>query len=445
MEPTVVFCTTCKGRAQHLKQTLPMNLVDNESYPKAKFVILDYDSRDDLANYLSVCQRGAIDSGKLAVYKFPIPTGFKMAHAKNLAHRLGLLEGADVLVNLDADNFTGRHFAGYVADNFSRANGGIFLWANRNQPVEVRFPKGCSGRIIESPAAFLKAGGYDEAKYNTWGPDDKDFNFRLKRLGYAPREIDRKYLDVVLHNDKMRFGEYPHVQAEIEQDFEGFQQVDENATIANFGQFGRGVVFKNFGADPIEMGPLPTRIFGIGMHKTGTTSLHHALQVLGYDSGHWPSAHWAKAIWEEMQHGRSLTVEKSYALCDLPITLLYEQLDKAYPGSKFILTTRKENRWLNSVRAHWDPAYNPFREQWDTDPFTHKVHTLLYGRRKFDDKVMLARFRRHNAEVLEYFKNRPDDLLVMDMDAGAGWPQLCGFLKQSIPGVPYPVQFVTAK
>ena len=56
---------------------------------------------------------------------------------------------------------------------------------------------------------------------------------------------------------------------------------------------------------------------------------------------------------------------------------------------------------------------------------------------------MMARFRRHNAEVLEYFKNRPDDLLVMDMDAGAGWPQLCGFLKKSIPGVPYPVQFVT--
>ena len=39
-----------------------------------------------------------------------------MAHAKNMAHRLGIIEGADILCNLDADNFTGPGFASYIAE-----------------------------------------------------------------------------------------------------------------------------------------------------------------------------------------------------------------------------------------------------------------------------------------------------------------------------------------
>jgi hypothetical protein len=139
----------------------------------------------------------------------------------------------------------------------------------------------------------------------------------------------------------------------------------------------------------------------------------------------------------------SPTLERSYALCDLPIPILFRELDAAYPGSKFILTTRNEDRWLTSVKNHWDPDRNKFRAGWDSDPFTHKVHKLLYGQKGFNADLFRARFRRHNAEVLAHFKNRPDDLLVMDMDEGAGWPQLCAFLKRAIPSVPYPERFQT--
>jgi hypothetical protein len=41
--------------------------------------------------------------------------------------------------------------------------------------------------------------------------------------------------------------------------------------------------------------------------------------------------------------------------------------------------------------------------------------------------------------VVKYFINRPDDLLVMKMDNGAGWWELCNFLGKPIPNnVPYP-------
>ena len=59
---------------------------------------------------------------------------------------------------------------------------------------------------------------------------------------------------------------------------------------------------------------------------------------------------------------------------------------------------------------------------------------------------MLARYHDHNRDVLDYFKDRPGDLLVMDMSKGAGWPELCGFLSKNglikdftpIPSIPYP-------
>jgi hypothetical protein len=461
-QPTIIFCTTCKGRAQHIEQTLPKNLADNAGYPNCKFVVLDYNSPDHLQDYLrSEVFKPLIDSGRLVVYKFTESGPFRMAHAKNMAHRLGIIEGGEILVNLDADNFTGPNFADYIAEKFARfwdSNikmnqasivPGTFLWANRNQPSHLRYPKGCNGRIVVESSAFLKAGGYDETKYSTWGPDDKDFHFRLRRLGYLGAEISRVYLDVVLHSDKMRFKDYPHVCVEMED--EEFQQVCDVSTIANSGKFGCGLVYRNpapyeghWAAHRVELEPLPTRIFGIGMHKTATTSLYEALKILGVDAAHWENAHWAKAIWNEMEaEGQSATLERHYALLDLPITLLFKELDRAYPGSKFILTVRDEIRWLQSVQKHWSPDHNPHRGNWGADPFTNKVHKLLYGQKDFDALLFLARFRRHNAEVMEYFRDRPADLLVMDMDAGAGWAELCGFLGWSIPSVAYPVALAT--
>jgi Sulfotransferase domain len=470
--PSIAFCITCKGRAQHIEKTLPQNLADNALYPNCKFILLDYNSHDHLLEYLKAHHQDSIASGRLVVYSYREPTPFRVAHAKNMAHRLGILEGAEILCNLDADNFTRPGFAQFIAEQFTNAGsyknagpdvpGGpnverwkaedIFLWARMIQHTPDRLPRGINGRLAVRAHQWLNVGGYDE-RFAVWSPDDKDFNLRLRRMGYVPREIDRRFLDCLLHNDKLRFKHHStHEDCEDIQD----ETIDSSdITLVNYGKIGLGIVFKNFGEKPTELQELPTRIFGIGMHKTATTSLHHALKILGYDSAHWQSAHWAKQIWDEMTTwGRSRTLERHYALCDLPIPLLYKQLDQAYPGSKFILTLRDEQRWLRSVQNHWNHKSNRSRASWSTDPFSHKVHKLLYGQKGFDADIFLARYRRHNAEVLEYFKDRPDDLLIMDMDnpqpaaalptrPRAGWPELCGFLKRPIPDVEYPRAYVT--
>jgi len=265
----------------------------------------------------------------------------------------------------------------------------------------------------------------------------------LQRLGFRPIEIDRQYLRAIPHSDGVRFREYPHAQRNV---YEYEQKVTEcTNTIANWGRVGCGTVYRNFNFDrPIEIHPIPTRIFGIGLHKTATNSLHKALGILGIDSAHWGSAKRARAIWTEMKEcGRSATIEGHHASNDLPIGLLYRELDMAYPGSKFILTVRDESRWLASVENHWKYDRNPYRHTWDTDCFTHQMHKMLYGCRWPGRETFINRYRRHLAEVVQYFRNRPGDLLVLNPDAGEGWTELCRFLSMPAPSIPYPVEFVT--
>lgn len=428
----IVFCSTVKNRSAHLALTLPKNLEGN---PKSKFIVLDYGSDESLPE---------IKSDRVSIYRYEAPS-FKMAHAKNMSHRLGMLEGADVLVNLDADNYLGDGFEDFVEGWFEEAALSkfapkpIFLWSGLVKGLGRKF-RGVSGRIAVTPAAFIKAGGYDE-KYDTWAPDDKDFNARLCCLGYRPVQIDREYLEAIPHGHGMRFQEYPHAREAAdgeEQELPPFK-----SAVVNGGKIGCGFLTGTDGSN-VDLKPIPTRIFGIGMHKTATTSLHTALKILGYESEHWGANGWARKVWDEMRAaGVSPSLERFYAASDLPISLLYRELDKAYPGSKFILTIREEFDWLRSVRNHFSYRFNPYRWEWDRYPFSNRIHQALYGRRDFDATTMLNRYRKHNAEVRAYFKNRPGDLLVLDMDKRGGWTELCGFLQKPLPSVEYPRKFVT--
>lgn len=432
----IAFCTTCKGRIQHVQRVLAKNIWDNPG-PDSIFVLLDYNSDDGLGDFIKEEFSAAMACGKLVYYRNNEAMRFKMAHAKNMAHRAAIREGADILVNLDADNFTGEGFADYVQQAFERTQldpQEIFLWSRMIKGV---LPRGITGRIVVTRNAFLIVGGYDE-KYETHSPDDKDFNMRLRRLGYCAQEIDPYYLQAVNHTDKMRFREYPSARETTN------GNVSPVARVVNYGNIGCGTVFRNFDPTPIVLEPVPTRLFGIGMHKTATQSLHSALQILGIKSGHWENAHWAKAIWTEMKHtGKSPTLERCYAVSDTPIPQLYKELDKAYPNSKFIFTVRDEKEWIESVRRHFDATFNPFAKSWNTDPFSHQIHNHVYGRKKFDEVIFLTAYQKYNAEVLEYFKDRPDDLLVMDMSQKAGWKELCTFLEMPVPAVDYPRSGVT--
>lgn len=435
----VVFATTCKNRGAHLAQTLPKNLQDN---PRSTFVVLDYASTEDLSPIFKPLR----SNDQLRVYRYNnggVPCPFHVAHAKNMAMRCAMLEGADILVTLDADNFAGKLFDEFAV--VALREPGVFAHPDHLSiqqmpwgPGSERPLRGFAGRLAVRAQDFVKAGGYDEA-YDTWRGEDIDFNARMGRMGYAARFIENGFLGVIPHNAEVRFREYPHARI---YDREGGWKIDghHTNTVVNYGQIGVGSVYRD--GQLIELPPLPTRVFGIGLHKTATTSLHKAFQTLGFDSLHWGKGE-APTIWQEVAAaGRSQTLERFYAASDLPIPLLYKQLDKAYPGSKFILTVRDEAKWLKSVERLWDPKYNPTRWQWDVWPISNRLHKALYGRVDFDAQTMLERYLRHNAEVRHYFRNRPEDLLVLNME-NDGWSSLCAFLNKAIPAESYPREYVT--
>lgn len=446
--PTFVAATTCKGRLQHIKQTLPKNLKDAAHCDNFKFVVLDYGDKDGLLDYLRSEHMADIESGKLTVYSYPCEGPFHVAHAKNIAARCAIREGADILVTVDADNFINPLFTDFLNNAFqykSKIPGFYicpdFTLIHSLPHGPLRPLRGYAGRLAIRAMDFIKMGGYDET-FDTWHGEDMDLIARMIKIGYAERHFDNRFLGVIPHGTEVRFREYPHaVQYENKKEIENINARKE--TLVNYGKFGLGRVYRNFSDMPVELETIPTRVFGIGMHKTATSSLHAAFQILGFDSFHWGAGE-APKIWHEMEtNGVSPTLEAWYALSDLPIPLLYQKLDKAYPGSKFVLTVRDEKMWLKSVERLWSYRYNSTRRLWDIYPFSNKIHSVLYGQTRFDPVVFLERYRRHNREVQEHFRDRPNDLLTVSMDGGGDWDALCQFLGVPVPTVPYPAHNIT--
>ena len=80
------------------------------------------------------------------------------------------------------------------------------------------------------------------------------------------------------------------------------------------------------------------KILGLGLSKTGTSSLAAALNVLGFSCVHSAYPH---------------LLEQADAMLDTGAAVRFRELDVMYPGSKFILTIRDRDSWLDSCRRHW--------------------------------------------------------------------------------------------
>jgi hypothetical protein len=170
------------------------------------------------------------------------------------------------------------------------------------------------------------------------------------------------------------------------------------------------------------------KVFCIGFMKTGTTTLNRALSVLGYRVSH-NSWRWLSLICKEDWSGIKSKMDTWDAVEDNPIPLIYKELDQMYPGSKFILTERDPESWYRSVSYHVGDLTSP-------------MHEWLFGRGKGlpknDKNHTLLVYNKHKKHVLDYFKNRPQDLLILDITKIEGWQQLCDFLDEDIPKTDFP-------
>lgn len=165
------------------------------------------------------------------------------------------------------------------------------------------------------------------------------------------------------------------------------------------------------------------RVFGIGLSRTGTQSLATALQVLGYRVKHWPMHMW--------------DIHASEACTDISVSCRFEFLDSLYPGSRFVYTERDLDSWLLSCERWWRRNNRPQLDDPQQGGYAateREYEWLIYGAWEFGRERFAEAYRRHERRVLEYFAERPGDLLRLNIAAGQGWDRLLPFLGfQSVP------------
>jgi hypothetical protein len=190
------------------------------------------------------------------------------------------------------------------------------------------------------------------------------------------------------------------------------------------------------------------KIFCIGANKTGTTSLSNVFSSLGLAVGDQGIAELLVFDWARRDYRRIIKYCRSAeAFQDAPFSCgdTFRAVDKAFPGSRFILTERNNaDDWYESlVRFHSRivgkgriPTADDLRQfDYRYTGFMLEALKLVFGVDDTDiyNRERLIRwYQGHNSSIKEYFRGRPDDLLVLNVADPDAMERLLVFL-----GYPY--------
>ena len=144
-------------------------------------------------------------------------------------------------------------------------------------------------------------------------------------------------------------------------------------------------------------------VVGIGLPRTGTTSLAAALELLGYSGEH--SC--------ELNETRRLSKSKAIDmyLVDNSAYMRLAEVVKNNLGSKFILTDRCEKSWQESVSR--------FRAEFSQNISNYREECIgLFSDLNIKDQLLI--------------------LNVIDGSSEQSWASLCGFLGVAVPSVTFP-------
>lgn len=197
------------------------------------------------------------------------------------------------------------------------------------------------------------------------------------------------------------------------------------------------------------------KVIGAGLSRTGTLSLHKALEALGLRSLHYDRSRLNDILDGSNPAPDFRRYDDLDAVTDIPSAYFYQELFEAYPESKVILTVREIEAWWKSVEFHLNTKH-PVNEnislkhqisktlginQWiwkenKYDTFRRNLRRRVYGSTVAYEFLYKKKYVEHNEKVIRTIPS--DRLLVMNIAAGDGWDILCPFLDLPIPHVPFP-------
>ncbi|HUH00105.1 MAG TPA: sulfotransferase [Gammaproteobacteria bacterium] len=186
------------------------------------------------------------------------------------------------------------------------------------------------------------------------------------------------------------------------------------------------------------------KVFCVGANKTGTTSMQHLLQMLGYAVAPQGPAERMLEDWARRDFSALIKFcERHEAFQDIPFCLpfTFQAVDQAFPGSRFILTRRRDaDEWFESLVRFERKALELDREVTADDlkaqnyrypGWWWRSHVVIWGINEdslYDPARYKAQYERHNASIRDYFSQRPGDLLEIEIADPEAAAKVCDFL-----------------
>ena len=162
------------------------------------------------------------------------------------------------------------------------------------------------------------------------------------------------------------------------------------------------------------------KIFIIGLPRTATTSVCAAMLELGFKTAHTAYT--------------NQSMNDAQVIADTPVFCDYQHLDKTYPNAKFIYLDRDFSAWLPSIRQLLQRMYkNLQRTDGGFNPTLKRCYNNIFSPLTLEniekDEFLQSCYERHQKGINEYFKDREQDLIKINVSDKNSFESLLAFLE----------------
>lgn len=198
------------------------------------------------------------------------------------------------------------------------------------------------------------------------------------------------------------------------------------------------------------------KVFSIGFNKTGTTSLEAILQEYNFRMPYQGTQEKILTTSASKLEYRKIRgfIDKFDAFQDLPFSngMFFIACDALFPNSKFILTVRDEDEWFRSLLRFHKKVFQFDDEKSLSEDFLKKItlgveEEYVYKAMKrmitivdenyiptprwdllYNEEYFKYIYRERNKNIVRYFSERPDKLLIVDLTKEKDTEKICNFL-----------------
>ena len=185
------------------------------------------------------------------------------------------------------------------------------------------------------------------------------------------------------------------------------------------------------------------KIFGIGLSRTGTKSLTKALHMLGYSVNHFPRDNTTTIEMEDYINTGNFKldiVDEFDAIIDMTPVVMFDGIFNKYPDAKYILTVRNPVDWYSSMEGLYERYLNKLITNNPNSPlgkYISNAHKFIYGN-KYIHKSYINIFNAYNQQKIDFFKDKQEQFLVLNICEGDSWEKICNFLGHEVIDKEFP-------